>query len=185
MSDIRIGVIGGSGLYAMEGLEVRRGAADRHAVRRAVRRLRHRRAGRPAHRLPAPPRPRPPAAAHRAELPRQHLRLQGPRRRADRLGLRRGLAEDRVQADRHRGPRPVLRPHPAPRRHLLRQRPGGPRLARQADLPAADRSVRARRRARPAPRSTAAAPTSTWKGRSSRPAPSPRSTASGASTSSA
>ena len=46
-------------------------------------------------------------------------------------------------------------------------------------------AARRRRRRRPAPPSTAAAPTCAWRGRSSPPAPSPRSTAGGGWTSSA
>ena len=164
MSDVRIGVVGGSRPVPDGGPGGPRGAADRDALRRSFRRLHHRRARRAADRLPAPPRPRPPPDADRAQLPRQHLRLQGPGRRAAHLGLRRGLAEARIQADRHRRARPVLRPHPAPAGHVLRQRPGGPRLARQAGLPAADRSVRRGGPRRPAPRPTGAASTSTWKG---------------------
>ncbi len=120
-------------------MTVREERRDRDAVRRPFGRLRDRRARRPAGRLPAAPRPRPPPAAHRAQLPRQPLRLQGAGGRGARLGLRRRLDEARVQADRHRRPRPVLRPHPAPGRHLLRQRPGRPRLAGQAGLPAPGR----------------------------------------------
>ena len=96
----------------------------------------------------------------RAQLPRQHLRLQDARASsASGLGVSAvGSMKLEYKPTAHRGPRPVLRPHAAPARHLLRQRPGGARLG------GAGRSARscspvfvARRREPPAPPCTRAA----------------------------
>ena len=78
---LKIGIIGGSGLYEMDGLtDVREvavetpfGAPSDAIVRGAL--------GDARAVLPAAPRPRPPPAALRAALPRQHLRAQAARRR--------------------------------------------------------------------------------------------------------
>ena len=148
MSDIRIGVIGGSGLYGMEGMTVREerrietpfgDPSDAYVIGELDGQLvaflpRHGK----GHRL------LPTELNYRANL--YGFKVLGVEEIVS--VSRRGLAEDRVQADRHRRPRPVLRPHPAPPGHLLRQRPGGPRLDGQAGLPAADRHRGGRRAGR-------------------------------------
>ena len=97
---------------------VRHGRADRprradghDAVRRSVGPVRARHAARQARRVPGAARRRASAAAVRAELPREHLRLQDARRRVDPLGERGRQPEGGVQAARHRRPRSVLRSH--------------------------------------------------------------------------
>ncbi len=126
------------------------------ALRRAQRRLRHRRARRRAHGLPAAPRPRPPHQPLRDQLPREHLGPEAAGRHAHRLDLGRRLDARGRQARRLRRDRPVLRPHAPPAGHLLRRglrgardvrrpglRRGAPRAARRG--PGAG-PVRARRR---------------------------------------
>ena len=84
-----IGIIGGSGLYDMAELTDREERTVDDAVRRAVgARTCIGDAARAARRVSGAARRRPPAAAVRAELPRQHLRLQGARRRVDPVGER-------------------------------------------------------------------------------------------------
>ena len=72
-----------------------------------------------------------------AQLPRQHLRVQGARRRLADLGERRGLHADALRADARRRAGPVLRSNPAPRRHVLRRRARGPRFHGRSGVPAA------------------------------------------------
>ena len=185
MSDVRIGVIGGSGLYAMDGLQVdeeRRIAtpfgepSDAYVLgeldgRQVAFLARHGR----GHRL------LPTELNFRANI--YGFKMLGVEFLISVSAV--GSMKIEYVPSRHRGARPVLRPHPPPARHLLRQRPGGARLARQADLGRASPACSTTRRERRARRCTRAAPTSTWRGRSSRPGPSRRSTASGAWTSSA
>ena len=88
------------------------------------------RLGGPRRHLSAPPRPRPPAHARRAELPRQHLRPEDARRRARSSRCQRGgQHEGGDPPARPRHPRPVLRPHQAARLDLLRRRHRRPRRA--------------------------------------------------------
>ncbi len=117
-----IGVIGGSGLYRIAGARGPGRTRGADAVRRSVRRVRHRRArGRPR-RLPRAPRARASPHADRDELPREHLRLQGCSAcetivSASAVG---SLRED-VRADGHRLSRPVHRSDPPSARHVLRR----------------------------------------------------------------
>ena len=97
-----------------------RGAPRRDAVRRPVGAVRHRHAARQARRVPGAARRRAPAAADRAELPREHLRLQAARRRVHPVGERRREPEGGVQAARPRDPGSVLRSHEGARLDLLR-----------------------------------------------------------------
>ena len=112
---------------------------------------------------------RAPAAAVGAELPRQHLRLQGARRRVDPVGERRRQPARGLQAAGPRRAGSVLRPDARARQHVLWRRPGRRTSAFAHPFcgPLSRRHGRVRD-ARPAPRSIAAAPTSAWRGRSSR-----------------
>ena len=169
---ITIGIIGGSGLYDMAELTDREERKVVDAVRRSVRPVRHRHAARQARRVSRAARRRAPLYADRAELPRQHLRDEDARRRVHPLGERRRIAAGAVRAAAPGDSRPVLRPHQGARQHVLRQRPGRARGVRASGVRRARRR-RLRRlhggRRRP---STGAAPTSAWKGRSSRRWPS-------------
>ena len=186
MAEAKIGVIGGSGLYEMEGLEdvetvsletpFGPPSADYVVGRiggKSVAFLARHGVG---HRL----------LAERAQLPREHLRAQAPRGRVHPLGERGGLAARGHPSARRRAPRPVHRPHPraASRRSSAaasRRTSSSPhpslRAAREPDA--------TRRRRRSAPELTEAVPTSVWRVRSSRRSPSPSSIVPGARTSSA
>ena len=76
-----IGIIGGTGLYAMTraaGALRRRRCMTPFGAPSSPAGARH--AARPRGRLPRPPRPGPPAPARRDQLPRQHLGAEEPRR---------------------------------------------------------------------------------------------------------
>ena len=92
-------------------------------VRRPLGPVRHRHAPRQARRVSRPPRRRPPDSAVRAELPRQPLRLQGARRRADPVGERGRQPEGGVPAARHRRARSILRSDQRAHQHVLRPWP--------------------------------------------------------------
>ena len=177
MERATIGIIGGSGLYQLDGLtdiaevvvETPYGPPSDayvlgHAARGAARvSSRHGR----GHRL----------IAHGDQLPGQHLGLQVARRRVAHLGLGGRQHEGGDPARRHRPPRPVHRPDEGTRprtffgdgivAHVGFADPVCPDLAGAA----AGRHQRGRGTA-----STAAGPTSAWRGRSSRPGPSRAST---------
>ena len=72
----RIGVIGGTGLYDIEGLTDVKEVYAGNALRQAVGRYRGGETGRGGHRLSAAPRQGPPHLPYRGALPRQHLRPQ-------------------------------------------------------------------------------------------------------------
>ena len=82
-----IGIIGGSGLYQIDGLEKRRLAPRRNPVRRNLGRILLRHAGRPGGRLPAAPWPRPCAAAVGDQFSRQYRRAEALRRHRHRLAV--------------------------------------------------------------------------------------------------
>ncbi len=160
MSNPTIGIIGGSGLYDMAELTDREervittpfgDPSGPYVIGDAARQAR---------RVPGPARRRPPPAAVRAELPRQHLRLQDARRRAHPLGQRRRQPEGGVPAARHRRARPVLRSDQGPHQHLLRPRHRGARRLRAPGLRATSRRLPATAaEARRRHASIAAAPT--------------------------
>ena len=92
MSKHRIGIIGGSGLYSIEGFYLDQKMDHRqNPFRPALRPVPHRPPRRARSRLPAPPRPRPPHPAQRAEPPRQHLGHEKTRRRLAHQRQRRWL----------------------------------------------------------------------------------------------
>ena len=172
---------------------VRHGGADRprredadHAVRRSVGAVCARHAARQARGVSGAARRRASPAAVRAELPRQHLRLQDARRRADPVGERGRQPARTNTAARHRRAR--ISSSIARRGRISTFFGHGlvahvgfahPLCARPVD----DRGrLRARSRAPPC---TAAAPTSAWKVRSSRRWPNRTSIGRGAWTSSA
>ena len=126
-----IGIIGGSGLYEMEGFtDVARGRG-RDAVRRAVRHA-HGRARSRAGASPSCPRH---GRGHRI-LPSE-LNFRANIFALKTLGVERilsvsavGLAEGEVRAAAHGDPRPVRRPHRQRGADLLRPRAGRPRRLR-------------------------------------------------------
>ena len=141
-----IGIIGGSGLYSMPGLERAREVrvktpfgdpSDALVVgtlegKRVAFLARHGR----GHRL----------TAVGDQLSRQHLRDEAAGRRANYFRERGRLPAGGFAAARFSDSRPVFRPHAPPRLHVFRRRHRGARGLRQADLRAARR--RAGRRLR-------------------------------------
>ena len=117
-----IGIVGGTGLYELDGLTDQTLAARRLAVRRAVRRAAVRPARRAAGRVPAAPRPRPSHPAARDQLPREHRRAQARRRDQRDLGERGRLAARRAAAGHVRARRSVHRSHAAQAEDVLRHR---------------------------------------------------------------
>ena len=148
-----LGVIGGSGLYEMDGLDATssRVRVD-DAVRRAVRRARARpprrrrgsiflpRHGRGHRLLPS-----------RAQLPRQHLRAEAARRRVAASPSARSAACARRSRPGHLVvPDQFIDRTVAPAEHVLRQRHRRARRLRRSGLPVLARRASTRRRARPA-----------------------------------
>src|SRR3989449_9607797 len=82
---------------------------DHDTLRRALWSVRPRDVARQARGVPAAARGRPPHSAVRAELPRQHLRNEGARRRAHPVGKRGGQPQTRIQTARHRCARSIFR----------------------------------------------------------------------------
>ena len=137
-----IGVLGGSGVYELDGLEDARWEPVGVAVRRAVgrdpaRALRRRRV-----RVPAAPRARSPDPAERDRLPRQHRRAQARRRHRPDLGLRVRIAARGARAGHVRARRSVRRPHVRAREELLRHGLRRARLDGRPGLRAAPRRAR-------------------------------------------
>ena len=112
-----------------------RGAHDPDTVRRPVGSVRHRHAARQAGGVSRSPRRRSPHPAIGAELSREHLRLQGPRGRAYRVGQRRRQPQGGIQAARHARARSVLRPDEGPDQHVLRPRARGACRVRASGVP--------------------------------------------------
>ena len=144
--DIGIGIIGGSGLYDMAELTDREERTVATPFGDPSGPVRDRHAARQARRVSGAPRRRAPAAAVGAELPREHLRLQGARRRAPAVGERRRQPEGGIPAARHPRARSVLRSHQGAHQHVLRPRP---RRARRLRAPVLRDAVGDRRRRRP------------------------------------
>ncbi len=168
MKKAEIGIIGGSGLYAMPGLtNVREervttpfgDPSDAFVLgelegRKVAFLARH---GRGHRLLPT-----------RAELSREHLRDEDAGSGADSFGFGGGLAERGAQAYRLRDAGPVHRPHVCAHFDVLRRRDCGACRLRRSGLRDGVGSV-SRRHATPLAWSArAAARMSAWKGRSSR-----------------
>ena len=124
MTKAVLGIIGGSGIYDLPGLENVREERDREPVGRAVGRAADRRDRRPAGGVPAAPRQGPPAVALRHQLSRQHRRAQARRRHRSGLALGLRLVQGGAAARHLRAGRPVRRPHPQARELVLRQGAG-------------------------------------------------------------
>ena len=169
MAKAVLGVIGGSGVYDLPGLEDVREERIASPWGEPSDALRIGRIGATRDGLPAPPRTRAPLFSLRHQLPRQYRRDEARRRHRPhlRLGLR------LLQAGAHPGPfrarRPVRRPHLRARELVLRQglrracarwRIRSGRACRSGIAEAAE--------AEKIP-SCAAAPMSAWRGRNSRP----------------
>ena len=99
MKTVKIGIIGGSGLYHMAGLTEHARSAREDAVWRSFGRDSDRNAGRAARGVSGAPRARPRVFAQRHQLPREYLRDEDARRGADYFGERGGLAARRFAAD--------------------------------------------------------------------------------------
>ena len=127
---------------------------------------------RPPRRVPAAARPAAHDPAAPDQLPGQRLGDALARRQGGHLAVRRGLAPARRQARRLRRVRPVRRPDPRPRRHVLRRPDRDPPLVGRDLRPD---PARARDRHHPRPRHRGprdAARSSSSRGRASRPRPS-------------
>ena len=81
MAKHRIGIIGGSGLYSIEGFTNQKWVKVKTPFGAAVGRFSHRQARRTRRGFPAAPRARPPHPAQRTESSRQHLGDEKTRRR--------------------------------------------------------------------------------------------------------
>ena len=137
MSQPRIGIIGGSGLYHIEGFTQQKWVKVKTPFGPPSDEFPHRQAGGARGGVPAPARARPPDPAQRAQSPRQHLGHEEARRGLGHQRQRRRLAPGQIQALRHRAARPVSGPHQAILRpHVLRPR------HRRATSPSRTRSAR-------------------------------------------
>ena len=146
-----LGVIGGSGVYDIDGLDGQALGASRVTVRRAFRRIAVRRTGRPAAGVSAAARTRPSDSALGDQLPRQHRCAQARGRDRRDFGQRRGLAARTPASGHVRHRRPVHRPHLRAHQELLRYRPGRPRVDGASGLqspgrPPGERRTRCRHR---------------------------------------
>ena len=168
-----IGIIGGSGLYDMAELTDRRdvtvdtpfGPPSAPLVTGTL-------VGQ-GRGVPRPARHRAPADAVRAATFRANIYAMKT------LGVERILSASAVGSLKEEyvplapgHPRPVLRSHQGAHQHVLRRRPGRARRLRASVLRRAVGDHLRRGGRAPAPPCTRAAPTSAWKGRSSRPRPS-------------
>ena len=167
MTKCVLGIIGGSGIYDLPGLEKVRAEDGHEPVGRAVGAAAGRRDRRPAGGVPVAPRQGPPAVALRHQLPRQYRRAQARRRHRSRLALGLRLVQGGAAARHLRAGRPVRRPHPQARELVLRQGLRRARLDGASGVAAAAHPSRGGSRGGRASRSCATAPTSAWKARSS------------------
>ncbi len=119
---ITIGIIGGSGLYDMAELTDREERSVQTPFGEPSAPMSSARCAASASRFWRGMAPDI-ATAVGAELPREHLRLQGARRRIHPVGERGRQPEGGVQADGPGHSRPVLRPHARPDLDVLRRRP--------------------------------------------------------------
>ncbi len=167
MTKAVLGIIGGSGVYDLPGLENVREEHIKSPWGEPSGAAAHRRDLRPAGGLPAAPRQGPPALALRHQLSRQHRRAQARRRDRPRVALGLRLVQGGIAARHLRADRPVRRPHAQARVLVLRQG------LRRACLDGASGVARACASTSPTPRwprasrSSATAPTCAWKARSS------------------
>ena len=173
-----IGIIGGSGLYQIDGL-------TDIAWRRVATPF-----GEPSDELcfgtlggqrggvPAAARARPPHPAVGDQLPRQHRRAEARRRHRPHLAVRRRLAARGAAARRLRARRPVHRPHLRAREELLRHRLRRACVDGASGLRRGSATRSPRRRTRPGIADDARRHLRrAWRGRNSRPSPRASSTA--------
>ena len=167
MTKAFLGIIGGSGVYDVPGVEGAEWRKVAQSLGRTLGRDPRRPDRRDRRRLPAAPRARPPLLADRHQLPRQYRRAEAGRRHRPRLGLRRRIAAGGTAAGHLRAGRPVHRPHLRAREELLRRRLSS-RMSRWRIRSARGSPTASRRPGAPrASPAGAAAPTSSWRGRSS------------------
>ena len=115
-----IGIIGGSGLYQIDGLCRCRMAPGRKPVRPDLGRILFRHARRPARRVSAAARPRACIAALGDQFSRQYRRAEALRRHRHRLAVGGRQPARGFRARRFRRDRSVRRPHLRPREELFR-----------------------------------------------------------------
>ena len=128
-----IGILGGTGLYAIDGITNVREVRIKTPLGDPSDAYYHRDPRRTEGRLPQPPRPRPPPSSFRGQLPGQRLRLQDAGRQAGDLGERGRLPQGGDPSLRPRLRRPVHR-QDLPPEHVLRRRAGRPCRLRPAHL---------------------------------------------------
>ena len=165
---VRIGIIGGSGLYSMAELTDREEVSiptpfGDPSVPYVIGRI----AGEQVAFL-ASPRARAPASSLRAELPRQHLRVQDFGRRADPVGKRGRQPQGTIPAARYRRARSVSGSHARAGQHVLRARSRRSRVVRASRMRAAQPDARRFGRKEWVRRCIEGEPTSAWRVRSSR-----------------
>ena len=168
MTKAVLGIIGGSGIYDLPGLEKVREEQIKSPWGEPSAPLRIGEIAGLAGRLPVAPRQGPPAVALRHQLPRQYRRAQARGRHRPRLALGLRLVQGGACARHLRADRPVRRPHPQARELVLRQGLRRACLDGASGVAAAAHPSRgggARPKASPW---CATAPMSAWKARSSR-----------------
>ena len=111
MTKTVLGIIGGSGVYDIDGPGERPLGARRLALGRALGRTAVRHARRRRHGVPAAPRARPHPFADLDQLPRQYRRAEARRRHRHHFGLGLRLVPRGAAARHLRARRPVHRPH--------------------------------------------------------------------------
>jgi len=174
---VRIGVIGGSGLYTMPGL------ANAREVRiktpfgdpsdaLVVGQLEGKRVA-----FSGTPRARAPISTDGNKLSRQHPRHETTRCRANRLGQRRRFASGGFETTRFLDSRPVLRSHPPPRIDFFRRWRGPRTLVSRNPCVHNSPGCSARPATAPKYESIAAAPISAWRARNFPRSPKPMFTA--------
>ena len=121
MTKAVLGIIGGSGIYDLPGLEKVRSKTLRSPWGDAVGAAAHRRDRRPAGRLSIAPQSRPSPLAVRHQLSRQYRRAQARRRHRSRLAVGLRLFQGKLAARHVRPGRSVRRPHLQARQFVFRQ----------------------------------------------------------------
>ncbi len=122
---VRIGIIGGSGLYTMPGLEKSREVRVKTLLWKSIRCAGGRDAGRGSAWLPFAARARASPDSHGNQLPRERSRHEAIGRRKNHIRERGGVVARRIEAARFSDSRPVLRSYAPPDFHIFRGRRGG------------------------------------------------------------
>ena len=176
MTKAVVGVIGGSGVYALDGLQLTREERIASPWGEPSDALRFGKLGRTELRLPRPARPGPSPLAVDDQLSRQYRRAQARGRYRHRRDFRLRIVPARILSRHVRAGRPDPRPDFCPPDQLLRD---GLRRACPDGAPISPRLRRRIADAARAPKTSSAipaAPTSAWRGRNSPRLPNPCST---------